>query len=128
MSDSEPASASSSGSGTDSGGSGDGSGPALDAGRHKWVVFLIVAVLSLIADQATKIWARESLPVVRIRGGDAACVVPDDLARAAAPTRPGQAEDLRPACAGRAVPVIDGFWEWRLSMNPGSAFGLFSNS
>jgi signal peptidase II len=26
-----------------------------------------------------------------------------------------------------AVPVIDGFWEWRLSMNPGSAFGLFSS-
>ena len=23
--------------------------------------------------------------------------------------------------------VIDGFWDWRLSMNPGSAFGLFSS-
>jgi signal peptidase II len=24
--------------------------------------------------------------------------------------------------------VIDGFWDWRLSMNHGSAFGLFANS
>jgi signal peptidase II len=30
-------------------------------------------------------------------------------------------------CFGMPVPVIDGFWEWRLSMNPGSAFGLFSS-
>jgi signal peptidase II len=28
-------------------------------------------------------------------------------------------------CYGMPVKVIDGFWEWRLSMNPGSAFGLF---
>jgi len=102
------------------------SGAASEAGHRKWVVFLIVAVLSLIADQATKVWARESLPTVRIRGGEATCIVPDDLVRGSAP-RPGQAEDPRPACAGRAVPVIDGFWEWRLSMNPGSAFGLFSS-
>jgi signal peptidase II len=115
MSDSEPASASS-----------PPGGSASDAGRPKWVVFLIVAVLSLIADQATKVWARDSLPVARLRSGDAACVVPDDLVRAA-PARPGQPEDPRPACAGRAVPVIDGLWEWRLSMNPGSAFGLFSS-
>jgi signal peptidase II len=120
MSDPEPASALSS---PDSGGAGSATG----AGHQKWVVFLIVAVLSLIADQATKVWARESLPTVRIRGGDAVCIVPDDLVRAAAPARPGQAEDPRPACAGRAVPVVDGFWEWRLSMNPGSAFGLFSS-
>ncbi|HEY0986107.1 MAG TPA: signal peptidase II, partial [Kofleriaceae bacterium] len=30
-------------------------------------------------------------------------------------------------CFGDAVPVIDGYWDWRLSMNPGSAFGLFSS-
>ena len=23
--------------------------------------------------------------------------------------------------------MIDGFWDWRLSMNPGSAFGLFGS-
>jgi signal peptidase II len=80
--------------------------------RNKWVVFLFVAALSLIADQATKVWARSSLPVVRHRG-EAACIVPDDIV-----TR---------TCIGHPVPVIDGFWEWRLSMNPGSAFGLFSS-
>jgi len=78
----------------------------------KWQLFLMVAVLSLVADQATKIWARSSLPVVR-HHGDAACIVPDDI--------------VGRACGGRAVPVIDGVWEWRLSMNPGSAFGLFSS-
>lgn len=85
--------------------------PASSAG--KWRVFLIVAALSLIADQATKIWARDSLPVVRHQG-DAACIVPADI--------------VNRSCMGHAVPVIDGVWEWRLSMNPGSAFGLFSRS
>jgi signal peptidase II len=80
--------------------------------RNKWQLFLIVAALSLIADQATKVWARGSLPVVRHLGG-AACIVPDDI--------------VSRACMGHPVPVIDGFWEWRLSMNPGSAFGLFSS-
>jgi signal peptidase II len=79
---------------------------------RKWQVFLIVAVLSLVADQATKIWARGSLPVVRHQG-DAACVVPDDI--------------VGRACMGHPVSVVDGIWEWRLSMNPGSAFGLFSS-
>ncbi|HEX8114661.1 MAG TPA: signal peptidase II [Kofleriaceae bacterium] len=118
MTDPEAASTSSPGSDT---------GAAGDAGRNKWVVFLIVAVLSLIADQATKVWARESLPTVRVRSGEAMCIVPDDLVRAPPPAAPGQPVDPRPVCAGRAVPVIDGFWEWRLSMNPGSAFGLFSS-
>ena len=79
----------------------------------KWALFSIVAVLSLLADQLTKIWARGSLPVVPMRAGGAACIVPDDI--------------VSRACAGHPVPVIDGFWEWRLSMNPGSAFGLFSS-
>ena len=80
--------------------------------RGKWGIFLVVAALSLIADQATKIWARGALPVVRPHG-PAACIVPDDI--------------VSRACFGHAVPVVDGFWEWRLSMNPGSAFGLFSS-
>jgi len=80
--------------------------------RNKWVIFLVVAALSLIADQATKIWSRGALPVVR-HHGDAVCIVPDDI--------------VNRACGGHPVSVIDGFWEWRLSMNPGSAFGLFSS-
>ena len=79
--------------------------------RNKWLIFLVVAALSLIADQAKKIWARGSLPVVSMRGG--ACVVPDDI--------------VARTCQGHPVTVISGFWEWRLSMNPGSAFGLLSN-
>ena len=80
--------------------------------RNKWVLFLIVAALSLVADQVTKVWARSSLPVIR-HHGDAACIVPDDI--------------VARTCIGHPVAVVDGFWEWRLSMNPGSAFGLFSS-
>ncbi len=60
----------------------------------RWRLFAIAAVVSLVADQATKIWARASLPTT-----------PD----------------------GRGIPVsiIENFWDWRLSENPGSAFGLF---
>jgi signal peptidase II len=82
--------------------------------NSKWILFLIVAVLSLVADQATKVWARDSLPTVRIdHHGTATCIVPDDI--------------VNRACMGHPVPVVDGVWEWRLSMNPGSAFGLFSS-
>jgi signal peptidase II len=38
-------------------------------------------------------------------------------ALAALPTGPGG--------RGVAVPFIDGFWDWRLSFNTGSAFGMF---
>jgi signal peptidase II len=81
--------------------------------RKKWIVFFIVAVLSLVADQATKIWARGSLPVVRVGRGTAACIVPEDI--------------VARTCQGHPVQVISGYWDWRLSMNPGSAFGLFSS-
>jgi signal peptidase II len=80
--------------------------------RKKWMVFAIVAVLSLIADQGTKIWARNALPVVPLHA-NATCVVPDDI--------------VNRTCVGHPKTVIDGFWDWRLSMNPGSAFGLFSS-
>jgi signal peptidase II len=83
----------------------------------KWILFAIVTVLSLAADQISKIWARGSLPTTRIAAGvhnaSAACTIPDDI--------------VNRMCVGHPVPVIDGFWEWRLSMNPGSAFGLFSS-
>jgi signal peptidase II len=87
--------------------------------RKKWVIFLVVAALSLVADQATKIWARGSLPVVghgtgeQLSGGGHECLIPTDI--------------VSRVCQGKAVTVIDGYWDWRLSMNPGSAFGLFSS-
>ncbi|HEY1554204.1 MAG TPA: signal peptidase II [Kofleriaceae bacterium] len=76
--------------------------------NRKWTVFAVVTVLSLVADQVTKIWARASLPV-----NPHGCAIPDDF-------KTGH-------CGGVAKTVIDGFWDWRLSMNPGSAFGLFSS-
>jgi len=82
--------------------------------RKKWTLFAIVTLLSLVADQATKIWARASLPVAPVQGSHVtACPIPDAIVS-------GQ-------CTGVPQKVIDGFWDWRLSMNPGSAFGLFSS-
>jgi signal peptidase II len=91
--------------------------------RRQWILFAIVMLLSLAADQATKIWARDSLPTifqnphVRHPAG-AVCEIPEDLI---APD-----ENTAATCRGEAVTVIGGFWDWRLSMNSGSAFGLFS--
>lgn len=83
--------------------------------RHKpkWKLFWIVSILSLIADQASKIWARAALDTEPIRAAkDYVCQVPDDISNH--------------TCIGVSHPVIESFWHWRLSMNPGSAFGLFS--
>ena len=74
--------------------------------RKKWTIFAIVSVISLVADQVTKIWARGALPTQ-----PDGCSVPYDM--------------IERKCYGLPVTVIEGFWEWRLSMNPGSAFGLF---
>jgi len=60
---------------------------------RRYKIFLIVAAVSLIADQLTKVWAR-TLPT-------------DDRGY------------------GVAKSVIANFWDWRLSFNTGSAFGLF---
>ena len=82
------------------------------ADSAKWKIFGIVSILSLVADQATKIWARAVLPV-KGHGtlANGLCSIPDDM--------------MTHRCGGETVKFIDGFWEWRLSMNPGSAFGLF---
>ncbi len=74
--------------------------------ERKWIVFWSVSLISLVLDQITKIWARASLPV-----HPTGCQVPEDI--------------IVHKCMGVPVTVIDGFWDWRLSMNPGSAFGLF---
>lgn len=86
--------------------------------RAKWILFFVVAALSLAADQATKIWARDALPLVghgtgqELASGGKQCLVPDDI--------------VNRACQGKAVPVIDDYWDWRLAMNSGSAFGLLA--
>lgn len=84
--------------------------------RKKWMILIVVAALSLVADQATKIWARHTLPVIGHGSNNGQCVIPEDIAA------------VPPMCGGQAVKVIDGYWDWRLSMNHGSAFGLFANS
>ena len=81
----------------------------------KWRMFWIVVVLSLVADQVTKIWARAVAAGRRPRHAATAC--------AWSPTTSSRA-----SAAARRSTVIDGYWDWRLSMNPGSAFGLFGGS
>jgi signal peptidase II len=86
--------------------------------RAKWKLFWIVSIISLVADQATKIWARATLPTYPRKpglGANYVCDIPMDLVPA-----------TDPKCSAEAISVIDSFWHWRLSMNEGSAFGLFS--
>jgi signal peptidase II len=94
--------------------------------KKKWQLFLIVAVLSLVADQATKIWARAELPVERAYPRHALnepCKIVEDLIPKEQPDGKAYAD-----CHGTAVTVIENYWDWRLSMNTGSAFGLFSGT
>jgi signal peptidase II len=63
---------------------------------RRWKWFTAFAVLTLVADQLSKLWARHGLPVDG-RG------------------------------IGKPVAVITNFFDWRLSYNTGSAFGLFSS-
>ncbi|HVV83285.1 MAG TPA: signal peptidase II [Kofleriaceae bacterium] len=73
---------------------------------RRWKIFLLVAFLTVTADQASKVWARHSLPV-----HPSGCSIPGDI--------------VARRCVGTAVSVVDNYWDWRLSFNPGSAFGLF---
>ena len=75
---------------------------------RRWKLFLFVGLFTLFADQASKVWARHELPV-----HPSPCEIPDDV--------------VARKCVGTAVSVIDGYWDWRLSFNPGSAFGLFDS-
>jgi signal peptidase II len=85
------------------------------ASTYKWKIFFIVGALSILADQITKVWARHALPLEghgSLAGG--VCAIPGD--------------NVTGHCRAHTVSFIDGFWEWRLSMNPGSAFGLFGHN
>jgi len=74
--------------------------PARRAIPLRWKIFAISAPLTIALDQLTKVWARHSLPSS-----------PDGK-----------------ATLNESVSVIDGLWDWRLSHNPGSAFGLFNDT
>jgi signal peptidase II len=83
-------------------------------GASKWTIFFIVGFLSLAADQASKIWARHSLPVVSVTPGlkSEDCSIPYSIAER--------------KCFGKPVSVVSDYWDWELSMNLGSAFSMFS--
>jgi signal peptidase II len=79
---------------------------------RRWKIFLLVTFLSLVLDQGTKIWARHSLPLTP------AAHCQDDIVDKIA----------NRTCFGEPVTVISNIWDFRLSMNPGSAFGLFHST
>ena len=79
---------------------------------RRWKIFILVAFISLVLDQGTKIWARHSLPL------DPAARCQDEVVEKIANRE----------CFGHPVTVISDMWDWRLSMNPGSAFGLFHSA
>lgn len=64
---------------------------------RRWKIFLIIGFLTLVADQVTKVWAR-TLPTMLAPNGQR---------------------------YGVAQPVVENFFDWRLSFNKGSAFSLF---
>lgn len=80
---------------------------------RRFTIFLVIALVTLLADQATKLWARDSLPVRHARGAAVECQIPADL--------------VEGTCVAERVPLIDGFWDWRLAFNPGASFGLFDS-
>lgn len=65
---------------------------------RRWKIFLVIGFLTLVADQVTKLWARAALPTMVAHNGQR---------------------------YGVAQPVIENFFDWRLSFNKGSAFSLF---
>ena len=67
------------------------------ANRAKWKLFWIVSVISLVADQVTKLWARSSLDTYGPK--DHVCVIPDDISSQ--------------VCGGVAHKVVGSFWHWR---------------
>jgi signal peptidase II len=75
--------------------------------RRGAVVFAVILIATLVADQGSKVWAH-SLPVA-----PAGCAQPEDL--------------LAFRCAGVPQPVVDGYWEWELAYNPGVAFSTFAS-
>lgn len=96
----------------------------------RWKIFSIVALVNLVADQATKIWARAALAdTVHPVGSRAAeCSIPYDLIPSVMMKTRDGSEHLFAKCDADSVKFLGDFWSWKLSMNTGSAFGLFGSS
>lgn len=76
--------------------------------RRGAVVFAVILIATLAADQLSKAWAH-TLPVA-----PAGCAQPGEM--------------LAGRCAGVPRPVVDGYWDWELAYNPGVAFSVFASS
>jgi signal peptidase II len=76
--------------------------------RRGALVFAVILIASLAADQLSKAWAR-TLPVA-----PAGCALPGEM--------------LAGRCAGVPRPVVDGYWDWELAYNPGVAFSAFASA
>ncbi len=95
----------------------------------RWKIFGIVALVNLVADQATKIWSRSALAdTVHPYSGGGPCSIPYDLIPSIAAKGRGGADILVAKCDSQSVKFLGDFWSWKLSMNTGSAFGLFGSS
>ncbi len=75
--------------------------------RRGAVVFAVILIAALAADQLTKAWAH-TLPVA-----PAGCALPGEM--------------LAGRCIGVPQPVVDGYWDWELAYNPGVAFSTFAS-
>lgn len=103
--------------------------PASTVKDIRWKIFALVGGLSLIVDQLTKIWSRIALAdtVHWQAGPKGACSIPYDLIPSIA-YKSGNAEHLIARCEASPVKFLGDFWSWKLSMNTGSAFGLFGSN
>lgn len=96
----------------------------------RWKIFAIVGLVNLVADQVTKIWARAALADTvhpTGYGGQGACSIPYDLIPSVA-VKMRSGEHLVARCDADSVKFLSDFWSWKLSMNTGSAFGLFGSN
>ncbi len=97
----------------------------------RWKIFGIVALVNLVADQVTKIWSRSALADTvhpTGYGGNGPCSIPYDLIPSIAVKARGGGEVLVTRCDAESVKFLGDFWSWKLSMNTGSAFGLFGSN
>jgi signal peptidase II len=105
--------------------------PAASVVDKRWKLFGIVALVNLVADQVTKVWARSALSDTvhpTGYGGQGACSIPYDLIPSVVMKTRGGGDALFPRCDADSVKFLGDFWSWKLSMNTGSAFGLFGSN
>jgi signal peptidase II len=71
---------------------------------RRLIVFITVALVTLAVDQGSKAWAH-TLPLH--------------------PANCDTAGMIAQTCGGIPQPVVNGYWDWELAMNPGAAFSSF---